>query len=61
LTGGIAHDFNNLLAVMASSLGLFSTQPQDPPNIKLLESMRRAVERGATLTQQLLSLLVSSR
>ena len=55
LTGGIAHDFNNLLAVMASSLDVISTRPQEPPNIKMLESMRRAVERGATLTQQLLS------
>jgi PAS domain S-box-containing protein len=55
LTGGIAHDFNNLLAVMASSLDVISTRPQEPPNIRMLESMRRAVERGATLTQQLLS------
>ena len=55
LTGGIAHDFNNLLAVMASSLDVISTRPHEPPNSRLLESMRRAVERGATLTQQLLS------
>jgi PAS domain S-box-containing protein len=55
LTGGIAHDFNNLLAVMASSVDVLSTRPQDPPDIKILEGMRRAVERGATLTQQLLS------
>jgi PAS domain S-box-containing protein len=55
LTGGIAHDFNNLLAVMASSLDVISTRPHEPPNIRLLDSMRRAVERGATLTQQLLS------
>jgi PAS domain S-box-containing protein len=55
LTGGIAHDFNNLLAVMASSLDVISTRPHEAPNSRLLESMRRAVERGATLTQQLLS------
>jgi PAS domain S-box-containing protein len=55
LTGGIAHDFNNLLAVMSSSLDVLSTRPQEPPNPRMLESMRRAVERGATLTQQLLS------
>jgi PAS domain S-box-containing protein len=55
LTGGIAHDFNNLLAVMSSSLDVLSTRPQDPSNVKMLESMRRAVDRGATLTQQLLS------
>jgi PAS domain S-box-containing protein len=55
LTGGIAHDFNNLLAVMASSLDLISTRPHEPPGSRMLESMRRAVERGATLTQQLLA------
>ncbi|GAB3548620.1 PAS domain-containing sensor histidine kinase [Noviherbaspirillum agri] len=55
LTGGIAHDFNNLLAVLSSSLDVFSMRLQDPGDIKLLESMQRAVARGATLTQQLLS------
>jgi PAS domain S-box-containing protein len=55
LTGGIAHDFNNLLAVLSSSLDVFSTRLQDPRDIKMLESMQRAIQRGATLTQQLLS------
>ena len=55
LTGGVAHDFNNLLAIISSSLDVLSTRLRDPGNLKMLESMRRAVERGATLTQQLLS------
>jgi PAS domain S-box-containing protein len=55
LTGGIAHDFNNLLAVLSSSLDVFSTRLQDPRDIKMLESMQRTIQRGATLTQQLLS------
>jgi PAS domain S-box-containing protein len=55
LTGGVAHDFNNLLAIISSSLDVLSTRLQNPRDIKMLESMQRAVERGATLTQQLLS------
>lgn len=55
LTGGIAHDFNNLLAVMSSGLDVLTTRLQDPRDIKMLQTMQRAVDRGATLTQQLLS------
>jgi PAS domain S-box-containing protein len=55
LTGGIAHDFNNLLAIISSSLDVLSTRLHDARDIKMLESMQRAVTRGATLTQQLLS------
>ncbi|MCP3727524.1 PAS domain S-box protein [Paraburkholderia sp. CNPSo 3272] len=55
LTGGIAHDFNNLLAVISSSLDVLGTQP--PPHVaaRMQDAMRRAVTRGSTLTQQLLS------
>jgi PAS domain S-box-containing protein len=55
LTGGIAHDFNNLLAVMLSSVDVLATRAQNYADIKVLDAMRRAVERGALLTQQLLS------
>lgn len=55
LTGGIAHDFNNLLAVISSGLDVLPLQVKDAANVKIVESMQRAVERGATLTQQLLS------
>jgi PAS domain S-box-containing protein len=55
LTGGIAHDFNNLLGVMSSGLDLLSMRLQNENDINLMKAMRRAVERGATLTQQLLS------
>ncbi|WP_375542320.1 PAS domain S-box protein [Paraburkholderia sp. CNPSo 3274] len=55
LTGGVAHDFNNLLAVISSGLDVLATQPPAHVTAKMLESMRRAVTRGATLTQQLLS------
>tara|TARA_R110001599_G_scaffold171353_1_gene362135 strand:- start:125324 stop:127249 length:1926 start_codon:yes stop_codon:yes gene_type:complete len=55
LTGGVAHDFNNLLGVIASGLDLISLKSKDHTDIKMIESMRRAIERSATLTQQLLS------
>ncbi|MDN7178545.1 PAS domain S-box protein [Caballeronia sp. SEWSISQ10-4 2] len=55
LTGGIAHDFNNLLAVVLSSVDVLATRAQNYADIKVLDTMRRAVERGALLTQQLLS------
>jgi len=55
LTGGVAHDFNNILAVLASGLDLLAARMQDRRDIKVVEGMHRAVQRGATLTQQLLS------
>ncbi|GAB3423456.1 PAS domain S-box protein [Massilia agilis] len=55
LTGGIAHDFNNLLSVLASGLEVLSLQGGGAGQAKTLDSMRRAVDRGAALTQQLLA------
>jgi PAS domain S-box-containing protein len=55
LTGGIAHDFNNLLSVLGSGLEVLPLKTKDPGDLKIIESMQRAVDRGATLTQQLLS------
>jgi PAS domain S-box-containing protein len=54
LTGGIAHDFNNLLSVLASGLEVLSLK-RGGSDGKTFDSMRRAVDRGATLTQQLLA------
>jgi PAS domain S-box-containing protein len=55
LTGGIAHDFNNLLSVIVSALEVLPLKTRDSADLKIVESMRRAVDRGANLTQQLLS------
>ena len=55
LTGGVAHDFNNLLMVASSGLDLME-RTNDPAKIERLKSgIRQAVERGAKLTQQLLT------
>ncbi|MET0981874.1 MAG: PAS domain S-box protein [Telluria sp.] len=55
LTGGIAHDFNNLLSVLASGLEVLALGRGGSADAKTFESMRRAVDRGATMTQQLLA------
>jgi len=55
LTGGVAHDFNNLLGVIMNGLLLIRTDNPNPQHFKVLESMERAVNQGATLTRQLLT------
>ncbi|WP_225984930.1 hybrid sensor histidine kinase/response regulator [Noviherbaspirillum aerium] len=55
LTGGIAHDFNNLLSVISNGLEVLPLKTAEPSDAKIVDSMKRAVNRGATLTQQLLS------
>jgi PAS domain S-box-containing protein len=55
LTGGIAHDFNNLLSVLSSGLEVLNLNRSGAGDVKTFDSMRRAIERGATLTQQLLA------
>jgi CheY-like chemotaxis protein len=55
LTGGVAHDFNNLLMVAAGSLDLME-RTSDPAKLDRLKAgIRHAVDRGAKLTQQLLT------
>jgi PAS domain S-box-containing protein len=54
LTGGIAHDFNNLLSVLSSGLEVLEMQRAEGET-RILESMRRAIDRGSRLTQQLLA------
>jgi PAS domain S-box-containing protein len=58
LTGGVAHDFNNLLSVLSSGLEVLELQRGEGGNrsdARVIESMRRAIDRGARLTQQLLA------
>ena len=55
LTGGIAHDFNNLLTVVVNGLDLLARGTYDAKQIKVLEGMHRAAERGKSLNQQLLA------
>ncbi len=57
LTGGIAHDFNNILTVVMGNLQMLreALEPEGSGFIKLVESAQRASQRGAALTQKLLT------
>jgi two-component system cell cycle sensor histidine kinase/response regulator CckA len=56
LAGGVAHDFNNLLTTIRgfSDLMLRDTAADDPRR-KDVEQIRKAADRGALLTRQLLT------
>ncbi|WP_428376442.1 response regulator [Lichenicoccus sp.] len=55
LTGGVAHDFNNVLAAVLGNLELAQARATDPAVKKFLRNAQQAAERGAKLTDHLLS------
>jgi PAS domain S-box-containing protein len=55
LAGGIAHDFNNVLASIVGFASLLRRRGPDPETDALLEEIAAAGERGALLTNRLLS------
>lgn len=55
LTGGVAHDFNNLLMVASSGLDLMDRTTDPARRERLRQGIRQAIDRGASLTQQLLA------
>ncbi len=56
LTGGVAHDFNNLLMAVLGSLELVRKRlPHDPKITPLIDNAIMGAERGAALTQRMLS------
>ena len=56
LAGGLAHDFNNLLAVILGYTDLLGDDaPAAGKNERALQHIRRAADRAATLTRQLLA------
>jgi PAS domain S-box-containing protein len=55
VTGGVAHDFNNLLNVVNNGLALLRRTSTAPHDIRLIDTMDKALKRGATLIQQLLA------
>jgi signal transduction histidine kinase len=55
LTGGVAHDFNNLLAVVSGNLELIEGAADNSNIRRFAATARRATDRGAKLTAQLLA------
>jgi PAS domain S-box-containing protein len=55
LTGGVAHDFNNLLMIVSGYTQILKRGLSEPRQVKALDAIRLAVERGASLTRQLLA------
>jgi signal transduction histidine kinase len=55
LTGGVAHDFNNLLMVIIGGLDMLERNPNELRRQQIVDGMRKAALRGASLTRQLLA------
>ena len=54
-TGGVAHDFNNLLMVISGALSLLQRSEDAGRQQRIIDQMRQAAERGASLIRQLLA------
>ena len=55
LTGGVAHDFNNLLMIVSGSVHRLRRDVSDEKQVRLLDAITTATQRGESLTRQLLS------
>jgi len=55
LTGGVAHDFNNLLMIVSGSVQRLRAGLADKKQVRLLDMIATATQRGESLTRQLLT------
>jgi PAS domain S-box-containing protein len=56
LAGGVAHDFNNILGIITACTELLRDRAGSSPGAaQYIENIRKAAERGALLTRQLLA------
>ena len=50
LTAGIAHDFNNILGAALGNIEFIKDEPNNPKTVNRIDAAKRAVLRGADLT-----------
>lgn len=55
VTGGVAHDFNNLLGVVSNGLSIMRRKADVGSDLRLIDTMEQALDRGVKLVQQLLA------
>ena len=55
LAAGIAHDLNNVLTPILMAGPMLRVRATDPLDLRLLETLERSAERGASLVRQILS------
>jgi len=55
LTGGVAHDFNNLLMIVSGTVQRLRRFATDEAQTQLLDTISNAMQRGESLTRQLLA------
>ena len=55
VTGGVAHDFNNLLGVVVNGLAILRRKVDLGPEVRLIDTMEQALDRGVKLVRQLLA------
>jgi PAS domain S-box-containing protein len=55
LTGGVAHDFNNLLMIVSGHAQRLEKRLTDTRDVRAIEAIQHAANRGESLTRQLLS------
>ncbi len=55
LTGGVAHDFNNLLMIVSGGVHRLRRHLTDGKQLQLLDAIGNAIQRGESLTRQLLA------
>jgi PAS domain S-box-containing protein len=55
LTGSIAHDFNNLLMIVSGHAQLLHRRLSDPNQLRAIDAINLATNRGESLTRQLLA------
>ena len=62
LAGGVAHDFNNLLmAIQGNASLILLNKDSDHPDYKKIRNIENQVQRGASLTKQLLGFARSGK